>query len=477
MKMSESRNKYLIKNTLIFTIGNFGSRIIVFFLIPLYTNVMSTSQYGAVDLITTVCTVLGPVLTLNICESVMRFGLDKNTDKDKITRIGTFIFVLSAVIGITIIPISSMFSQVSEYSVYIYFYAFSLAASQLYLCDLRGKELLLQYSIGNIFQTFMIAILNIYFLVFVKWGTKGYLWAYIIANMLTAIYAIIVGRGYKSFKLSNIDREKMIEMVKYSIVLIPNTFMWWIMNTSDRIMVTSMVSVAANGIYAISYKLPNLVSIFTSVFNQAWSYSAIREDGADDESEYINKVFKHLISMAMLIGIGLLTFTKPILKVYVSPDYYEAWKYTPFLIIGCVYLTLGTFMSTSYTVHKDSFGFLFSGIFGAIFNIGLNFLLIPYIGVYGAAVATCISYIAVFLFRLYHTRKYLKYDIANREFIVGSVTLILSAIMMFVDSLWGLALQIGVCLFAIVFYSSVWIPFLKKIFGLTKIKRNIDISK
>ena len=80
---SESRNRYLLKNTLIFTLGNIGSRMISFFLIPLYTNVLTTSQYGTVDLITTISTVAGPMLTLNIAESVMRFGLDKDADKEK----------------------------------------------------------------------------------------------------------------------------------------------------------------------------------------------------------------------------------------------------------------------------------------------------------------------------------------------------------------------------------------------------------
>ncbi|MFQ9345439.1 MAG: polysaccharide biosynthesis C-terminal domain-containing protein [Coprococcus sp.] len=134
--------------------------------------------------------------------------------------------------------------------------------------------------------------------------------------------------------------------------------------------------------------------------------------------------------------------TKPFLKIYVSAEYYNAWKYTPFLIVGCVYLTLSTFVATSYTVHKDSFGYLFSGMFGAICNVFLNFLWIPRIGVYGAALATGISYIAVFGFRILNTRKYIKYIIFYKEFIVGSVLLILSGVSMYNDNAIGVILQI-----------------------------------
>ena len=407
--MGNNRNSYLIRNTIIFTLGNLGSKFISFFLIPLYTNALTTAEYGVVDLVATVGTVAVPILTLNICESVMRFALDKDANTKRITQIGTGILLIGMLVGLLIFPLCHSFDKISEYAVFVYFYVISLAASQLYLCDLRGKELLVYYSIGNVLHTFFIAVLNILFLLVFKEGISGYLKAYIIANILTAIYAIVVGKGYKSFSLSGIDKSLLIKMAKYSVVLIPNSFMWWIMNSSDRIMVSSMISVAANGIYAVSYKLPTLVSTLTTIFNQAWSYSAIREEGTEDESDYNNKIFRVLIGIVMLIGIGLITFTKPFLSVYVSKEYYSAWKYTPFLTVGCVYLTMASFMATSYTVHKDSFGYLFSGTFGAILNIVLNFILIPNCGVYGAAIATCISYIAVFIFRVFHTKKYMHY--------------------------------------------------------------------
>lgn len=464
--MEKDRNNYLIKNTIIFTLGNFGSKLISFFLVPLYTYVLTASEYGVVDLVVTVGTVAIPILTLNISEAVMRFALDKDADKEKITQIGTGILLIGILVGLLIFPVCGFFNKISQYSIYIYFYVVSLAASQLYLCDLRGKELLIYYSIGNVLNTFFVAVLNILLLLVLKEGIEGYLKAYIIANLLTAIYAIIAGKGYRSFYSLRIDKKLLLQMVKYSIVLIPNSFMWWIMNSSDRIMVSGMVSVAANGIYAVSYKLPTLVSTLTTIFNQAWSYSAIREEGTEDESEYNNKIFKALIGMVMLIGIGLLTFAKPFLSVYVSKEYYVAWKYMPFLTVGCVYLTMASFMATSYTVHKDSFGYLFSGMFGAIFNVVMNFVLIPLIGVYGAAIATCISYILVFVFRLFHTRKYIRYNIYNKEFIVGSAILILSACMMFINNRIGFILQLILLAVTVYLFSDVWLPIVGKMVKL-----------
>ena len=470
--MEESRSKYLIKNTMIFTFGNIGSKVISFFLIPLYTNILTTSQYGVVDLITTITTVAVPVLTLNICESVMRFGLDKDSDCKKNIQIGTFVFMIGMIVGFAIIPFSRGFGEISDYFMLIYFYVLMFAASQLYLCDLRGKELLMAYSFGCILQTLCIAVFNIIFLAILKLEINGYLLAYILANTIVTLYAILVGKSYKSFSFRELDFSLMKKMVNYSVVLIPNSFMWWIMNSSDRIMVTSMIGTSANGIYAVSYKIPTLMSVFTSIFNQAWGYSAIKEGGANDEKEYNNKVLQLLIAFTMLIAIGLLTITKPFLSIYVSIDYYGAWKYVPFLLIGSVYMTFGTFFASSYTVHKDSFGYLFSGSFGAIFNVILNFALIPFIGGSGAATATCISYVLVFIFRLLHTRKYIKYEVCNKGFVIGSFLLILDTVALYVDSWVGLVFQAVILIIAIVLYGHIIFPLLIRLTKKLKIGKS-----
>lgn len=468
MAKAEGRGRYLAKNTLIFTLGDIGSKIISFFLIPLYTNYLSTEQYGTVDLITTIATVAVPVITLNIGEALMRFGLDKDADLEKNTQIGSFMLLVAAIIGIIIFPVCGHITNVSSYAGYVYFYVLSLAASQIYLCDLRGKELLLKYSIGSILVTFLTAIFNIIFLVGMHMGIEGYLMAYGIANFVTALYALIAGKGYKAFGFSKLDKKLMSQMAKYSFVLIPNTFMWWIMNSSDRIMVTAMVGAAANGIYAISYKIPSIVSTATNIFNRAWSYSAIREENAVDEVEYNNQMLRMLTGWGMLVGIFILAIIKPFLRIYVAPSYYEAWKYTPFLVIGFVYMTVGSFVATSYTVHKDSFGFLFSGMTGAVINIALNAVLIPFWKVYGAAFATCVSYIAVFVFRYYHTKKYMNYNIHTPEFIIGSGLLIVSSFCMFIDNYVGLAIQFGIFIISMFLFSRDWLPIVRKI--LSKIK-------
>ena len=440
--LGQQRNKYLLKNTVIFSIGNFGTKIISFFLVPLYTNILTTREYGTVDLIYTIGMVLVPLLTLNIGESIMRFALDKDADCDKIMSTGITILIFGAIIGLLILPIANLFESVSNYSIYIYLYTLTLAFSQIFLCYLRGKEFLLKYSIGNIIQSLTIAIFNIIFLIGMKKGIEGYLMSYILANVCTGLYGFWAGKVNLVIKKYSIDIELSKNMIKYSVVLIPNSFMWWIMNSSDRMMVSAMISVTANGVYAVAYKIPTLLSTITTIFNQAWSYSAIREDESEDKEEYNNRVYDNLVTIVIVVATGLLMIMKPFLSVYVGKEYYAAWHYVPYLIVGFVFMTLGSFIATSYTVHKDSMGFLISGTVGAIINLILNFILIPMMGVSGAAFATCISYFGVFAYRIKDTQKYIKLRVFKRKQICGYALLILSAMTCYLDNCIGQTLLV-----------------------------------
>lgn len=436
------RAKYLAKNTLIFALGNLGSKLVAFLLVPLYTGVLATEQFGKVDLITTICMVAAPAIFLNVGEAVMRFCLDKNADKDGIMSVAYLVMLLAIVPGAAFTIGIFLYHKLAEYWLLILLYTVAMGISQIALCYLRGKEELLKYSVGNILQTLFIAGLNIVFLLVFKWGITGYLLSYVISYAITALYGFVAGSAFKVFKNFHINKTLFKQMIVYSVVLIPNTFMWWIMNSSDRLMVTEMRGLDENGIYAVAYKLPTIVSVVTGIFNQAYSYSAIKEDSSKDKNEYNESVFNSLIAFLVLIGMGLLLFLKPILKVYVAPEYFSSWFFSPPLIVGMALMALGTFLANFYVVNKDSKGFMLSATAGAILNLVLNFLSIPKFGAIGAAIATCFSYFVVFLYRFFDTKKYIKIRVFSIKNILTLVCLTASALLVYVDGLIPICVQV-----------------------------------
>ena len=460
---NSSKNKYLLKNTIVLSIGNFGSKLISFFLVPLYTNIFTTAEYGTIDLITILTTVIVPLITLNISESVMRYSMDKNSDKDKILSVGNVILLVSILICMISFPILSVISYTSQYALLLVIYMMTFISSSIYLCFIRGKEQLFDYSIISIVQTLIIAILNIYFLIVLKIGIKGYIIAYIIAYLITTFLCIIRGKIIPSFKKLSLDKKLAKDMIKYSVILIPNSLMWWIMNSLDRIMVTSMISIEANGVYTVSYKLPTIIITLTSIFNQAWMFSAVKEKDSADKETYSNSIFTALFNIVITISLFLLLILKPLMKIYVGKAFFLAWEYTPALIIGTVFLTLGTFISNEYTAHKDSIGFLKSSTIGALINLILNFLLIPIIGVMGAAIATCISYICVYIFRIFDTRKYLKYRVLDKEKVICISLLLLSSIVIYIDNYFYYLILLLILLIDLIISRKFWFKILNNI--------------
>ena len=437
----KNKNKYFLKNTFIFAISLLSTKLITFFLVPLYTKALNPSDYGIVDLLFTLCSFLFPLFTLNISESIYRFSMDKDSDSVKIINIAFICIIISLLFSLITIPILSLFLNYKDFNIYFYIYLNTLSISQILLVLLKGQEKLKLFCIGNIINVFCVAVFNILFLIVYKQGIRGYFLGYISANIITIIYGLIFNRSSIAKISLKYDKKLFNEMIKYSIVLIPTSFMWWITNSSDRIMVSYFVGVYANGLYAISYKIPNLLTSLSSVFNQSWVFSAIKERNSEDLADYTNKMFDLFFMITNILALITLIFLKSFFKVYVSSSYYNAWKYVPFLVLGFVFMSSATFISASYNAEKDSKGFLFSGIFGAITNIIFNFILIPTIGVYGAALATLISYIAVFIYRIIDTRKYTKIYI-KMNYILMIILTIISCILTYLNNKYSIFLQV-----------------------------------
>lgn len=469
-KINENRKKYLAKNTFLFALGNFGTKIVIFFLLPLYTNVLSTAEYGQVDLISTIGMVIAPIVILNISEALLRFPLDDDADNIAIMSTGILGLLLGIIISLIVFPIFNNFNWKNINPIFLYFYIISYAAFQVFTSYLRGKEKLLQYSVTNILNSLLVAIFNIIFLLGFKRGVDGYLAAYILAFTISAIYAFVVGNVKDVIKNFKINKKLTTEMLKYSVVLIPNTFLWWITNSSDRIMVSHFVGDAQNGIYAISYKIPTLLSTVALIFNQAYSYSAIKEEKSTDKVEMNNRIFQSLAGILTVTGAIMMVIMKPFLKIYVNDTFYTAWKYTPYLIIGFVFSSLGSFLGTQYTVYKDSKGYLFSALIGALTNIGLNALLIPLIGVYGAATATLISYLVVFMYRLLDTKKYLKIEFLNKKNIIGYILLFMIGISMYIETILGIVISIVSLILSILLYRDTIYSIVKDLIKMIKNK-------
>ena len=194
--------------------------------------------------------------------------------------------------------------------------------------------------------------------------------------------------------------------MRFSLPLIPTTLCWLITDLSDRYLVTYFCGAEVNGIYSAAYKIPTVVTLLSSIFMQAWQFSAVAEASDEEEcSRFYTNVFSGFISFVMIGATGLLLFSGLLTRLLLSTSFHGAVLYMPTLLISAALEALVSFLATVYLVRKKSMHSFLTAMAGAVLNILLNVWWIPLFdrlgyAALGAAIATLTSYAAVLVIRL-----------------------------------------------------------------------------
>lgn len=406
--------KYLLKNIGLLTLSSFATKLLSFFLVPLYTSVLTTGQYGTYDLFNTTIGVLMPILTLNIFEAVLRFGMDRNYDQDAIVSLSTKWLLISSVVIFVLILINHFFMTIpilDKYKLYFFLIFFVQALSEIVTAYSRGTDHIAALSVSSVLASVFTIFCNIVFLIPFKWGLPGYFLANIIGPFIQCTYLIIRLKMWEHLNIKKRFVKQEKEMISYSSPMIANSISWWINNVSDRYIVTWFCGIAANGIYSVSTKIPTILSVFQTIFNQAWALSAVKDFDSKDKSGFFSNTYK-AYNCLMVIFCSIIIATDRILaKFLYIGQFYIAWKYVPFLTIAIVFGALTGYFSGFFTAVKDSKVYATSTMYGALVNIILNFVLVPTIGVIGASISTAVCYVVVWIIRLFQSRKYIQIKI------------------------------------------------------------------
>lgn len=445
--------KYLFKNIGLLTLSSFATKILVFFLVPLYTNILTTTEYGTYDLFNTTIGVLIPILTLNIQESVMRFSLEKKYSKNAIITIGAKYLLISNIIVIIGLGINSIFNisiLIKQYSIFFFLMYVTQAMSGIIISYIRGIDKIAELSVSSVIASFVTIGLNIIFLAVFKWGLIGYFLANIIGPFFQCVYLIIRTNVINNISFhNNFNTEKKV-MLSYCKPMIANGVAWWVNNTSDRYIIIFFCGLAENGIYSVASKIPSILNIFQSIFNQAWTLSAVRDFDSEDKNGFFTNTYKAYNCMMVILCSFIVMFDKILAKSLYANDFYIAWKYVPWLTIAGVFGAMSGYIGGFFSAVKDSRIFASSSIVGAISNIFLNLILTPYMGALGAAIATAICYFEVWIFRYIQSKKYIKLRINILRDIASYLLICIQAIIIYMKNNYTLYLSQCILFFIII---------------------------
>lgn len=428
-----SKYGYLAKNTILFTISSFGSKILVFLLVPLYTSILSTSDYGIADLITTTSTLLIYVFTINIADSVLRFAIDQKTEQESYLSYGLkVLFTGSLIFGLIILAMwkEEILGWEDYCYLFLFIHFFSVAIYQIISNYLRAIDDIKGVAISGIVTTAVTVLFNLLFLVIWRMGVVGYLASMVLGQFLATLYCFFrIGKTLYYFLKKNPSKNTRKAMRDYSIPLIFNGIAWWMNNSIDKYFVTAICGAAQNGIYAVSYKIPIILTVFHSIFSQAWNLSAIKEFDKNDKDGFFANTYSMYNAVLVILCSGLVLFNIPIARILFVKDFFSAWKYSSVLLISIVFSALSGFLGSIFTAVKDSKIFAVSTVISAIVNCILNALLIPMWGIQGAAIATVISFFIIWIIRLICIRKYIKLKINLVVDIIAYMMLIIQVVL------------------------------------------------
>ena len=396
-----NRTKYLIKNVGLLTLSSFSSKILVFLMVPLYTGVLSTQEYGEYDLVSTTIQLLIPILSLNINEAVMRFLMESKR-QDEILSIGlkyVLIATLIMGIGLSVNIILSVYAPIKNYSMLIFLYFFASVFYQYTVPAAKGMEKVLDISIAGTLATVCTVVLNVMLLLKLKAGLRGFYVSYIFGQLTPATYLVLKTGICKRLKIVT-DKKLNNDMVKYAAPMITNSLGWWVNNISDRYVVTAICGVAINGIYSVSYKIPTILTTIQQIFIQAWQISAIKESDKKDAATFYGHMIVILNCVTVIGCIMLIWTTKIIAHFLYAKDFFDAWRYVPFLLLSSVINSASGILGPILNADKNSLAMGRSAVVGAATNILLNIVLVRQMGAQGAAIATAISSYVIYRCRL-----------------------------------------------------------------------------
>lgn len=449
-----TRNEKLVKNTIILGFGQFLPKLTALVTLPILTAALTTSEYGIYDLILTAQSLLMPLMTLQIQQGIFRKLIQKGTAGAKEIVSSAYFFLLASfAIWCPIIIIFFHFAFKYSFAVTFFIYLFYLLYSlfDFFGQTVRGIGYNAKYSAGIVIYS----VVNMILLLILYWMNRisviSVFSISVVAYAIACLYYLVSSKLYEDIKIADANKNTRKELLDYSIPMIPSSIALWVVNLSDRILVTIFLGTSLNGIYSVANRIPNLFASVYTVFNLAWTETAARVmDKDSDADQYYTNMFSVMFkflsgAMLLLISISPLLF-----RILINEQFDEAFAQMPVLFMGVFFNCIVSFYGGIYVAKQQTKQVGISSAVGAILNIVINLSMIHNFGLYAASVSTVVSFAIIVVYRGWDIRKYvdLKYNSVEISFCLISMfvysilcarrSVLINAIMFGVAIIWNL---------------------------------------
>lgn len=404
-----SKEKDLAKNTAIISIGRICTQCISFFLLPLYTAVLTTNEYGMVDLLVSYSALLLPIVTFAIEQALFRYLIDvrfDNNQKEKIISTTLIFMFVQCVMCSIVLSVIQVFLH-NEYIPYFILMVLASICSTTMLQLVRGLGDNISYVLGSFITAITQVLCNIIFLVVFRLGPNGMLLATFAGNIVASIFLFAKTKTFKYFKFKKFDIKTLKSMLHYSIPLIPNQLCWWTMNASDKTIVAIFWGTASNGLLAVAHKFPNIYMQFSNIFNISWTESAALHINDEDADAFFTKTINVVFKLFASACAGIIVSIPFVIHWLVADQYFDAYYQIPIFMLASLGNVVVSLYGVIYVAYKKTKEIALTAFMAAIINAGSHLILIQFIGLYAASVSSLLGYGIMAVYRYFHCRKYI----------------------------------------------------------------------
>ncbi len=443
----------LLKNTALFTVANIGSKILLFLMVPLYTAVLSTEEYGISDLVQTTSSLLYPLLTCMISEAVLRFSfLHEEYSIKSVFSVGFKVTLLSiivcALLGI-FFPLISFFKSLGAYVFFIPVYFSTQSLLNLGHKFARGIDKVKVSAAAGLLQVVTIIVLNLLFLLVLRIGIIGYLLSYILGDCISILFI-----GYRcranTYWVREDNRYLQKQMLRYSLPLVPNSLSWWALSSVNRYIMLSVVGISVVGIYSATLRIPSILTVLSDIFAQAWLLSALKNYGTPESRAFIKAMHKRFFSLLIVLTGAIILLSEPMAKLLLSGEFSSYWFIIPYLFISVFFGALVGFLGSIFSAERKNTMQFVSTMVGAVVSVLFTVLLLKRYGVIIVSLATMIGYFVIWLIRRLAVNQYIDIGFGTLESILQGLVLLALAVL----TSKGMYIWAVCCLIIIVIWNS-----------------------
>jgi len=427
--MELSHKKELKTNTILFGVGEICTKALQYVVALFLSFFLSTQESGDITLIKTSASLMIPIVSFAIIESVFIFSADKKHDNKSVFSVG-ILFSISG--SIVLIPLSFLVNRVFNVStpIIIYLFVALLMIHNIVHYFVKGIGKVKLYVINSIVFALGTCAVTILCLFLFRGGIKTFFFCYIATYCVCIVFMFLSGKLWRYISIKSINKNIVLDMIKYSSPLIVNTIGWWLISASDTYITNHFLGKSFVGILSYSHKFPTILNSIYSIFGMAFQLLAISNFNFDNlkEKEQAEASFSNVLDkLTIVLGLFVLLIilcTEPAIKLLVSKEYYESWRYVALYTLGMFFFSLASFYGYIYNIKKKNIPLLISTLICGVCNIGLCILFYFIFGsLIAAALSTAISYFVVFVFRMIDSRKILKVAF-NKKMIIAILFLL-----------------------------------------------------